>query len=146
MTIRKAKRADLASIYQLVVELAIFEKEPEAVKATLEEYQQSWDDRLIDVIVAEQEQEIVGIALYYETFSTWRGKMLYLEDFVVKDSFRGSGIGSKIFDAFIAEAHRRKCKMVKWQVLDWNHGAIQFYERKNATIEKGWWNVKMIFD
>lgn len=145
MKLRKAIYEDLPSIYNLVVELAIFEKEPDAVKATLQDYQEHHKNGLIDIIVAEDEGAIIGMALYYDTFSTWRGKMLYLEDFVVNHAYRGKGVGSLIYDEFIEEAKRRKCTMVKWQVLDWNDGAVRFYEQKGATIEKGWWNVKVIF-
>lgn len=143
MKVRKAKLNDLPSVYDLVVELAIFEKEPDAVSSTLADYERSFESKLIDIIVAEDDNgSIAGMALYYETFSTWKGKMLYLEDFVVRDNLRGKGIGSMIYDAFILEAKERKCVLAKWQVLDWNEGAINFYKSKNAQIEKGWYNVK----
>ena len=140
--IRKANREDLPAILDLVVELAVFEKEPEAVTASLEDYQVAWDSQLIDCIVAINEGRVVGTALFYDTFSTWKGKMLYLEDFVVKEAYRGHGIGKLIYDRLFAEAEERKSILVKWQVLDWNEGAVRFYERQGATIEKEWWNVK----
>lgn len=145
MKLRKATYEDLPAIYNLVVELAVFEKEPDAVKATLQDYQEQFKNELIHAIVAVDNEIIVGMALYYDTFSTWRGKMLYLEDFVVNQAYRSKGVGSLIYDEFIEEAKRRKCTMVKWQVLDWNEGAIRFYKQKGATIEQGWWNVKVIF-
>jgi len=140
--IRKAKREDLTAILGLVVELAIFEKEPDAVTATLEDYQKAWDTQLIDAIVATDGETVIGTALFYDTFSTWKGKMLYLEDFVVKESYRGHGIGKLIYDRLFQEAEERKSILVKWQVLDWNEGAVRFYERQGATVEKEWWNVK----
>ena len=76
------------------------------------------------------------------TYSTWKGKMLYLEDFVVAQSHRRRGIGQLLFDAYKAEAIEKKAKLIKWQVLDWNEPAIAFYEKNGATIEKGWYNVK----
>jgi GNAT superfamily N-acetyltransferase len=142
--IRFAQRKDLQSIRQLVIELAIFEKEPDAVIATLMDYQRAFDDGLISILVAEIENEIVGMTLFYDTFSTWKGKMLYLEDFVVKEPFRSRGIGSLLFDATLNEAKNRDCALMKWQVLDWNTEATKFYMRKKAEIEKEWWNGKIM--
>ncbi len=143
--IRKIKVSELTEVYNLVVQLAIFENEPDAVTATLEDYQEAYKEGLITVIVAEKKSEIVGMAITYMTFSTWKGKMLYLEDFYVDASCRSEGIGQLIFDAYIKDAKERGCAMVKWQVLDWNTKAIKFYERNGATIEQEWWNGKIIF-
>lgn len=140
--IRKAEREDLPEILKLVIELAVFEKEPDAVTATLSDYQTAWDNKLIDCIVACDQDKVIGVALYYDTFSTWKGKMLYLEDFVVSTKYRSKGVGKMIYDELFLEAERRKAILVKWQVLDWNEGAVRFYEREGATIEREWWNVK----
>ena len=145
-TLRKATKQDLQAVLDLVKELALYEKAPQEVTVTLADYERDFDEKIFDIIVAEQENEIVGIAFYYMTYSTWKGKMFYLEDFVVKESARGQGVGQMLFDAFIEEARRKKARLVKWQVLDWNTGAIKFYERKKATIEKNWWNGKLLFD
>jgi len=144
--IRPAEKADLEAVRELVIELAIFEKAPNAVTATLKDYHDNYDSGLIHMLLAEKEGEILGMTLFYDTFSTWRGKMLYLEDFVVKEAARGQGIGDLLFDATIRAAKERGCVMMKWQVLDWNAGAVRFYERKKATIEKEWWNGKIIFE
>jgi len=85
------------------------------------------------------------MALYYMTYSTWKGRMLYLEDFVVQEAFRKAGIGQQLFDGFLQEANNKGCKLVKWQVLDWNVPAIKFYEKNKAIIEKEWWNGKILF-
>ena len=143
--IRFAESADLEAIRDLVIELAIFEKEPEAVIATNEDYLKAYKSGLIKVLVAEIDADIVGMALFYDTFSTWKGKMLYLEDFVVKEAHRSAGIGKQLFDATLAYAQMSGCKLIKWQVLDWNERAINFYEREGATIEREWWNGKIIF-
>ena len=143
--IRLAERADLESIRELVIELAIYEKEPQAVTATLEDYQGAYDSGLIKSFIAESDGNIVGMTLFYDTYSTWKGKMLYLEDFVVKASHRRSGIGQLLFDATVNYARQTQCKLIKWQVLDWNQLALDFYEKKGATIEKEWWNGKIIF-
>jgi len=144
--IRKGQRIDLQGVYDLVVELAVFEKEPDAVISQLKDYQDAFDSGLINTLVAENQGTIIGMALFYDTFSTWRGKMLYLEDFYVKSGFRSQGIGDQIFDEVLKEAIKRECKILKWQVLDWNEGAIKFYHRKKATLEKNWWNGKILID
>jgi GNAT superfamily N-acetyltransferase len=79
------------------------------------------------------------------TYSTWKGRMLYLEDFVVKERSRRQGIGQLLFDAFLAEAKARGCRLAKWQVLDWNTPAVNFYEKQSAIIEQEWWNGKILF-
>lgn len=143
--IRKANRTDLQAVLDLVLELAVFEKEPEAVKANIDDYYKAYDDDLIDINVAEANNTIVGMTISYMTFSTWKGHMYYLEDFYVKPAFRSHGVGQTLFDTFISDAKSNNCTMVKWQVLDWNEGAIKFYKRNNATIEVNWWNGKIIF-
>ena len=143
--IRKVQKNEISAVYDLIVELAIYEKEPDAVTAKLEDYNTSFENGLIDVYVAVANENIVGMALYYMTFSTWKGKMLYLEDFYVREEYRSKGTGQELFDAFIKEAKDQGCSMVKWQVLDWNEKAIKFYERNKATIEKQWYNGKIIF-
>lgn len=143
--IRKAKSDDLTAIYNLVVELAIYEKEPDAVTTTLKDYETAFNEKLIDAIVAVKSETVIGMALFYMTFSTWKGKMLYLEDFYVNPLYRSSGIGQKMFDKYLEEAKRLGCSMTKWQVLDWNTKAIKFYKRNGATIENSWYNGKIIF-
>lgn len=141
--IRSADANDAKSILTLVQELARYEKAEDQVTATLEDYETSLKKGTFFCKVAEIDQEIVGIALYYETFSTWRGLMYYLEDFVVTKNYRGLGIGKMLMESFIHEAKSANAKLVKWQVIDWNEPAIKFYEKMGATIEKEWWNVKM---
>jgi len=145
INIRKGTLKDLPAILNMVKGLAEFEKAADQVTATLDDYGEAYANGLISMHVAETDNEIVGCTLFYDTFSTWRGKMLYLEDFFVLSTHRSHGIGKKLFHAFIAEAKERNCSMVKWQVLDWNTEAIKFYEREGATIEKEWWNGKIIF-
>jgi GNAT superfamily N-acetyltransferase len=144
-TVRKATINDLECIYQLVKELAIYEKEEDAVKASLDDYKKAFNENLIGAHVADSNGSIIGMALYYMTFSTWKGHMLYLEDFCVTEKFRSEGVGQKLFDSYLNEAKARGCKMVKWEVLDWNEKAVKFYERNGATIEKQWWDGKIIF-
>lgn len=143
--IRKGTVEDIPGVYSLVEELAVYEKAPDEVVTTPEEYVELLEDGLFELIVADADGEIVGMALYYFTFSTWKGKMLYLEDFVVRQNQRGKGIGQAVFDAVIDEARRTNCAMMKWQVLDWNEPAIRFYDKYQAVFDKGWWNGKLFF-
>lgn len=144
--IRKATYDDIPAIYRLVQELAAFEKSESSIWTTLEDYQECFETALFGAHIAELNSEIIGICLYYPTFSTWKGKMLYLEDFVVSSEYRGKGVGQKLYDAFILEAKNQGCKLVKWEVLDWNEGAVRFYEKNGAIIEKNWWDCKIFFD
>ncbi len=144
--IRKGEKTDLKAIYGLVYELALYEKEPDSLTASLEDYNRDYADGAFETIVAELDGTIIGMALYYPTYSTWKGKMLYLEDFVVKESVRGQGVGQMLFDAFIEEARIKEARLVKWQVLDWNAPAVKFYEKNKAEIEKNWWNGKIFLN
>ena len=142
ITIRPATEADIPTIHTLVYELAVYEKEPEAVFTTPEEYLEDFRNGLFESHVAEMDGKVVGMTLFFMMYSSWKGKMLYLDDFVVNEQYRRFGVGQKLYDDFIEEGHRRGCRLVKWQVLDWNEPAIKFYEKNQAIIEKGWWNVK----
>lgn len=144
--IRLAQKKDLGAIHHLVRELAIYEKAPEEFIATMAEYEQDFDDAVFEALVADVDGKVVGMMLYYLTFSTWKGKMLYLEDFVVLEAYRRYGIGQRLFDKLQLVARQKGCKLIKWQVLDWNEPAIRFYEKNNATIEKEWWNGKLFLD
>lgn len=142
---RKVHREELPLILDLVKGLALYENAPEEVTATVDMYYHAYDENLIDVIIAEEHHEIIGMALYYMTFSTWKGKMLYLEDIYLPEKHRRRGIGQHLLDLFIEEARQRKCTMVKWQVLDWNTPAIEFYKKNDVIIEDEWYNCKIIF-
>lgn len=143
--IRKATKNDIPTIFSLVTQLAEFEKARHKVTVNEDYYFTEFSKGTFDAIVAEKEGEIVGMCLYYMTFSTWKGRMLYLEDFIVNEKYRTQGIGQKLYDSFLAEAKKLDATMVKWQVLDWNDPAVKFYEKNGATIEKEWWNCKIIF-
>jgi len=140
--IRPATEADIRDIHALMFELAVYEKNPEAVFTSPEEYLEDFRKGLFESMVAEIDGKIVGMTLYFMAYSSWKGKMLYLDDFVVNAAYRRFGIGQLLYDAFMAEAKLRGCRLVKWQVLDWNEPAIQFYQKNHAIIETGWWNVK----
>jgi len=142
INIRKAENKDWAAVHHLIKLLAEFEKEPEAVITSAEILKKDRKENYFDCLVAEFEENIIGIALYHKAYSTWKGRMLYLEDLYVLDDFREKGVGQMLFDAFMDEAKSMQCILTKWQVLDWNTPAVCFYEKNKAIIEKNWWNGK----
>ena len=144
-TPRKATIHDMTTVFSLVQELAVYELAAEQVTTSVAVYEQDFSNNVFDVIVAERNGETVGMVLYYMAYSTWKGKMLYLEDFVVREASRRYGVGQILFDAYLEEAKRLGANLCKWQVLDWNEPAVKFYEKNNALIEKEWWNGKVIF-
>jgi GNAT superfamily N-acetyltransferase len=146
ISIRYAKANDLAAILGLIMDLAIYEKAEDEVKVTLLQLTQDFEEGNFQAQVAVNEyDEVMGMTLYYITYSTWKGKMLYLEDFVTAEKYRRKGIGRLLFNSVIAEAKKQNCKLMKWQVLDWNEPAIDFYKSYDATIETNWFNGKIIF-
>ena len=143
ITIRKARIEDIPAIHSLVGELARYERSESEFIASAEEYEEDFRNGVFQSLVAGQAGEIVGMALYYVAYSTWKGKMLFLEDFVISEPYRRMGIGRRLFDAFLEEARQMGCRQVKWQVLDWNEPALRFDERYQALIERDWWNGKL---
>src|SRR5690554_2135997 len=128
--IRKAKRGDETAIMGLVQELADFEKAPNEVINTPEQLAiDLFDDKICDCYVYEIDGIIRGMALYYISYSTWRGRCLYLEDLYIQPDFRRGGIGQKLFQVLVDEAKALGVKRMDWQVLDWNEPAIQFYKK-----------------
>ena len=138
--IRKAIKKDVKDILRLLIELAIFEKEPDAVKITEEELiKDGFGDRpRFECFLAEVENEIVGLAFFTERYSTWVGDTLHLEDLIVTKSRRGNGVGSLLFSKFINYAYSLRVKRIEWAVLDWNVNAIEFYEKNGAKILSDW--------
>jgi len=145
LEIRKAEKGDLNAVFDLVKELALYEKAPHAVTAKIEDYHVAFESKAIDILVATKDDLVIGMALYYESFSTWKGKMYYLEDFVVAQAHRRKGVGALIFEAFLEDAKLNNCKLVKWQVIDWNQPAINFYEKYGTRFQKEWLNVLLDF-
>jgi len=114
------------------------------VTATLQDYEADFEAGFFQSFVAESDGQVVGMALYYTAYSTWKGRMLFLEDFVVTQSRRRQGIGELIFEKVIEEARRIGANRMKWQVLDWNKPALQFYEKYKAHIEDNWLNANIM--
>jgi GNAT superfamily N-acetyltransferase len=144
--IRSGTLFDLPAVHALMYELAVYEKSPEAVQTTVEEYAADFEQGLFETLVAEKDGLVVGMMLYYMAYSSWKGKMLYLDDFVVAEAHRRDGAGQLLFNAFLEQGRLRGCRLVKWQVLDWNTPAVDFYLKNAAVIERDWWNGKIIFN
>ncbi|MDP2686953.1 MAG: GNAT family N-acetyltransferase [Aequorivita sp.] len=145
MKVREAIKSDMPQVLELIKELAIFEKEPDAVEVTVADLEREGfvENPLFTCFVAEIDEEIVGAALVYFRFSTWKGRTLHLEDLIVKEEKRGMGIGEALYKQVMQFAYDRGLKRVAWDVLDWNTGAIRFYERSGANIVKDWRVVHM---
>lgn len=139
-TIRLANARDMQSVHDLITELAVFEKEPEAVIITVEDLQNDGfgAQPKFTCFVAEQDREVVGIALVYKRYSTWKGEALHLEDLIVKQALRGTGLGTALLDKVIQYGHDLGVKRIGWEVLDWNEPAITFYEKKGANVMRHW--------
>jgi len=145
LIIRKGTKEDLPQVLGLIKELAIFERAPEAVINTAEDMIEDGFGKqpAYGLIVAEDNGIIIGIAIYYIRYSTWKGRGIYLEDLLVTESLRGKGIGKKLFEEVIKVAKEDNAKQISWQVLDWNETAINFYKKFNAELDGEWINGKL---
>ena len=146
--IRKAVRKDCARMMELIQELATYEKAPDEVTVTLSHFEESGfgQNPVWWAFVAEVSGILVGMALYYVRYSTWKGQRMYLEDLLVTEEMRGKKIGSLLFDALIQEAKEKKFVGMNWQVLDWNEPAINFYKKYNASFDPEWLNCAISFN
>ena len=143
ITLRKAESIDIPLIFSLVKELALFERAPEEVTATIADYEINGfsEKSLFDAFILFENDQLVGFALWYFRFSTWKGKRLFLEDLFVKSEFRTKGYGKLLMEATIEEAKTTNSKGLMWQVLDWNSPAIEFYKKYGARFDSEWINV-----
>lgn len=145
MIIRKATKNDMTSVLELIQELATFEKEPDAVVVTVDDLVRDGfsENPLFQCFVAEVDGEIIGMALYYYRYSTWKGKTIHLEDLVVKENKRGTGAGFALYKEIIKQGKAENVRRIEWNVLDWNTPAIQFYEKSGAKVLDDWRVVHM---
>ncbi|RAJ28372.1 GNAT family N-acetyltransferase [Pedobacter cryoconitis] len=141
--LRFAVKEDCPRLLELINELAVYEKAPEEVTVTLAEFEDAGfgAQPVWKAFVAEDATGILGFALYYTRYSTWKGCRLYLEDFIVTESQRGKGLGKILFERVMQEARDKNYNGMTWQVLDWNEPAINFYNKYNTQIETGWLNA-----
>lgn len=145
--IRTGKKEDLKDVFALIQELALYEKAPEQVTNTLEKMEEDGFGANpvygFYVLIKKATGKIIGTAIYYYRYSTWKGKRLYLEDYIVTAGERGKGAGKLLFEKVMQKALDENCTGMMWQVLDWNDPAINFYKKYNATIESGWYNCHL---
>lgn len=148
VVIRKGVKSDLPAVLDLIKELADFERALNEVTVSLEDLEQDGfgNHPYYWFIVAEKEGEIIGLSFYFIRYSTWKGRFLFLEDFVVKESFRNKGVGALLFEETIRIAKELDVKGMTWQVLDWNKNAIRFYEKYNSNISTEWYNGKLTYE
>ena len=145
MIIRRAIKKDCPRLLELIKELALYEKAPEEVTVTLEHFVDSGfgANPVWWAFVAEENNVVLGFALYYIRYSTWKGQRMYLEDILVTEQARGKGIGKLLFDQLIVEAKEKKLSGIVWQVLEWNEPAINFYKKYNSNFDPEWINCSI---
>ena len=142
--LRAATRDDMPAALDLVRELAAYENAPEEVTVTVDDYvKDGFQDGLFKCIVAETGGEIVGMCLFYPRYSTWKGRTIHLEDFIVKHEHRQKGIGKMLFNAVVKEAQAFGAKRLEWAVLEWNQPALNFYDKINAEYDKEWYLAQL---
>jgi GNAT superfamily N-acetyltransferase len=145
MNIRRGTKEDMPAVLELIKELAIFEKEPDAVVVTVADLERDGfgDSPLFQTFVGEVQGEVIGMALFYYRYSTWKGKTIHLEDLIVREAYRGTGAGSALYREVMNFAKQEGLRRVEWAVLDWNTPAINFYEKSGAKILETWRTVQM---
>jgi GNAT superfamily N-acetyltransferase len=136
---------DIPAIFELVKELAIYERALNQVTNNIEKMTRDYNEKLFDFFVAEVDSKIIGLSLYYFRYSTWKGKRLYMEDIIVTEDMRGNGIGKILFDATVAAAKQTGCTGMLWQVLDWNTSAVGFYRKYGTNFDNEWINCSLDF-
>lgn len=148
ITIRKSTKEDMPAVHQLISELALYEKAPHEVTNTVEDMIRDGfsEHPIFHCLVAEINNEVKGMAIYFIKYSTWKGKGIYLDDIVITEPMRGKGIGKLLFDAVIKESKLMNAKQLHWQVLDWNEPAINFYKKFDANFDPEWINCKLQFE
>jgi GNAT superfamily N-acetyltransferase len=144
-TVRKAVKKDAADILRLIKELAEYEKAPQEVKVNLEELENDGfgPNAVYSAFVAEADGVVVGMALYYVKYSTWKGRCIYLDDIVVSEKYRRYGIGGMLFEEVVKVTKAMSARKMDWQVLDWNEPAIQFYKKYNTVFSEEWINCTL---
>ncbi len=144
--IRRAEKKDCPRLLELVTELAVYEKAPDEVTVTLQHFEETGfgENPVWWAFVAEAEGMIIGFALYYIRYSTWKGARMYLEDILVTEEWRGKGIGKLLFNCLVEEAKEKGWKAISWQVLEWNEPAINFYKKYNASFDGEWVNCSLV--
>lgn len=148
VTVRNGTADDMKNVHALVMQLAIFEKAPEEVITDVETLQKDGygeRDNFRTLIAEDENKQVIGICLYYIAYSSWKGRILFLDDIVVDEPYRSQGVGTLLMNALFNICKEEHIKQMRWQVLDWNEPAIKFYEKLGAFIDKNWYTCKMNF-
>lgn len=147
MQIRAALPGDEQAIFELIYALAVYEKAPEQVSNSAAQLRiDLFEDPICSAFVAEDKGQIIGFALYYISYSTWKGRCLYLEDFFVIPEKRKQGVGEQLFHVIIDKAKELGVKRMDWQVLEWNQPALDFYNKHQAVLDSEWINGRFFFE
>ena len=148
VTVRNGTADDMKNVHALVMQLAIFEKAPEEVITDVETLQKDGygeRDNFRTLIAEDENKQVFGICLYYIAYSSWKGRILFLDDIVIDEPYRSQGVGTLLMNALFNICKEEHIKQMRWQVLDWNEPAIKFYEKLGAFIDKDWYTCKMNF-
>jgi len=146
--IRKGELKDVGPVLDLIKELAHYERCPQEVTVTAEDMIRDGfgENPIFNFFVAEENEKIIGLALYYIKYSTWKGKCVFLEDIIVTEEHRGQGLGKILFEKVAEVSRNLGVKRMEWQVLDWNEPAIKFYEKFNSHFDNDWINCKLSYE
>ena len=145
MNIRTGEKKDMPAVLELIKELAVFEKEPEAVVVTVADLERDGfgENPLFHTFIAEVDEKIVGMALYYYRYSTWKGRTIHLEDLIVSEKMRGTGLGFALYSKIMEQGKKDGVRRIEWNVLDWNTPAVDFYIKSGAKVLDDWRVVQM---
>jgi GNAT superfamily N-acetyltransferase len=143
--IRQGILEDLPTVLSLIKELAVYEQAPQEVEVTLEELQNDFSRPVpaFDFFAADVDGKMVGMALYFYKYSTWKGRCIYLDDIIVNQAYRGKGVGTQLFEALIRKAKEMKVRKLEWMVLDWNETAINFYQKFPSVLDHEWISCRL---
>jgi ribosomal protein S18 acetylase RimI-like enzyme len=146
ISIKTPNNEDFGAIYDLIYHLAVYERAPEEVTITVEKLIEDYKNQCFKIFLAERTdtKEIIGMSFYYDIYSTWKGRSLYLEDIIVKEEYRRLGVGAKLFEAVKEEFDKGDYSVWRWVVLDWNEPALKFYEKYNTVIDNSWLSAKIV--
>ncbi len=145
LLLRFATKEDMPFVLELIKELASYERAPDEVTISIGDLEKDGfgDNPIFKALLAVVDDQIAGMSFYYYSYSTWKGKCIYIEDIIVKEAFRGKGVGSILFDEIIEIAYQEDARRLEWQVLDWNEPGINFYKKYDADFDNSWVNGKL---
>lgn len=143
--IRPGTIEDLPTVLSLIKELAVYEQAPQEVEVTLEELERDFTRPVpaFEFFAALADGKMIGMALYFYKYSTWKGRCIYLDDIIVNQAYRGKGVGTKLFESLIGKAREMNVRKLEWMVLDWNETAINFYQKFPSVFDHEWISCRL---